>query len=155
MATTTSTMTAGENKPWTLTKTLSTQTFNATLTTNGKYLDRDINITISTQSGENAIVVPKAADIKTIKPVIADAGDTGALKVTPSTSKPESGTYIALKTGADSATVTVTAQISKNGFLTTDDTKQDHVVVTVSDSDVAYIPLAGTSASANADYGAL
>lgn len=48
MATTTSTMTAGENKPWTLTKTLSTQTFNATLTTNGKYLDRDINIDIST-----------------------------------------------------------------------------------------------------------
>ena len=88
MATTTSTMTAGENKPWTLTKTLSTQTFNATLTTNGKYLDRDINITISTQSGENAIVVPKAADIKTIKPVIADAGDPSSLKVTPSTSKP-------------------------------------------------------------------
>lgn len=155
MATTTSTMTAGENKPWTLTKTLSTQTFNATLTTSGKYLDRDINITISTQSGENAIVVPKAADIKTIKPIIADAGDESALKVTPSTSKPESGTYIALKTNGESATVTVTAQIRKNGFLTTDDTKQDHVVVNVSDSDVAYIPLAGTSASADATYGAL
>lgn len=155
MATTTSTMTSEVGKPWTLTKELATQTFNATLTTNGKYLDRDINITISTQSGENAIVVPKAADIKTIKPVIADAGDESALKVTPSTSKPESGTYIALKTNGESATVTVTAQISKNGFLTTDDTKQDHVVVTVSDSDVAYIPLAGTSASADADYGAL
>lgn len=155
MATTTSTMTAGENKPWTLTKTLSTQTFNATLTTNGKYLDRDINITISTQSGENAIVVPKAADIKTIKPVIADAGDPSSLKVTPVTVKPESGTYIALKTGAESATVTVTAQISKNGFLTTENTQQENVVVNVSDSDVAYIPLAGTSASANAEYGAL
>ena len=155
MATTTSTMTAGENKPWTLTKTLSTQTFNATLTTNGKYLDRDINITISTQSGENAIVVPKAADIKTIKPVIADAGDASALKVTPVTVKPESGTYIALKTGAESATVTVTAQISKNGFLTTENTKQENVVVNVFASDVAYIPLAGTSASADATYGAL
>ena len=155
MATTTSTMTAGENKPWTLTKTLSTQTFNATLTTNGKYLDRDINIDISTQSGENAIVVPKAGDIKTIKPVIADAGDTSALKVTPVTVKPESGTYIALKTGADSATVTVTAQIGKDGFLRTTDTKQENVVVNVSASDVAYIPLAGTSASANADYGVL
>lgn len=155
MATTTSTMTAGENKPWTLTKTLSTQTFNATLTTNGKYLDRDINIDISTQSGKNAIVVPKAGDIKTIKPVIADAGDTSALKVTPSTSKPASGTYIALKTGADSATVTVTAQISKDGFLKTTDTKQENVVVNVSASDVAYIPLAGTSASADATYGAL
>ena len=155
MATTTSTMTSGENKPWTLNKELATQTFNATLTTNGKYLDRDINITISTQSGENAIVVPKAADIKTIKPVIADAGDPSSLKVTPSTSKPESGTYIALKTGADSATVTVTAQIGKDGFLKTTDTKQENVVVNVSDSDVAYIPLAGTSASANADYGAL
>lgn len=155
MATTTSTMTAGENKPWTLTKTLSTQTFNATLTTNGKYLDRDINITISTQSGEHAIVVPDAADIKTIKPVIADAGDPSALKVTPSTSKPESGTYIALKTGSESATVTVTAQIGKDGFLKTTDTKQENVVVNVSDSDVAYIPLAGTSASANAEYGAL
>lgn len=109
MATTTSTMTSAENKPWTLEKTLATQTFNATLTTNGKYLDRDINIAISTQDGANAIVVPKAADIKTIKPVIADAGDESALKVTPSTSKPESGAYIALKTGADSATVTVTA----------------------------------------------
>lgn len=155
MATTTSTMTSGVDKPWTLTKELATQTFNATLTTNGKYLDRDINIAISTQSGENAIVVPKAADIKTIKPVIADAGDESALKVTPSTSKPESGTYIALKTNGESATVTVTAQIRKNGFLTTDDTKQDHVVVNVSDSDVAYIPLAGTSASADADYGVL
>lgn len=155
MATTTSTMTSGVDKPWTLTKELATQTFNATLTTNGKYLDRDINIAISTQSGENAIVVPKAADIKTIKPVIADAGDESALKVTPSTSKPESGTYIALKTGADSATVTVTAQIGKDGFLKTTDTKQDNVVVNVSASDVAYIPLAGTSASANADYGAL
>lgn len=155
MATTTSTMTAGENKPWTLTKTLSTQTFNATLTTNGKYLDRDINIDISTQSGENAIVVPKAADIKTIKPVIADAGDASALKVTPSTSKPESGAYIALKTNGESATVTVTAQIRKDGFLRTTDTKQENVVVTVSDSDVAYIPLAGTSASADADYGTL
>lgn len=155
MATTTSTMTSGENKPWTLTKTLATQTFNATLTTNGKYLDRDINIAISTQSGENAIVVPKAADIKTIKPVIADAGDESALKVTPSTSKPASGTYIALKTGADSATVTVTAQIGKDGFLKTTDTKQENVVVNVSASDVAYIPLAGTSASADADYGVL
>lgn len=155
MATTTSTMTSGENQPWTLTKTLSTQTFNATLTTNGKYLDRNINITISTQSGKNAIVVPDAKDIKTIKPVIADAGDTGALKVTPSTSKPESGTYIALKTGADSATVTVTAQISKDGFLKVSDTKQENVVVNVSASDVAYIPLAGTSASADATYGAL
>lgn len=155
MATTTSTMTSGVDKPWTLTKELATQTFNATLTTNGKYLDRDINIVISTQSGENAIVVPKAADIKTIKPVIADAGDTSALKVTPSTSKPESGAYIALKTGADSATVTVTAQIRKNGFLKTTDTKQENVVVNVSASDVAYIPLAGTSASADATYGAL
>ena len=100
MATTTSTMTAGENKPWTLTKTLSTQTFNATLTTNGKYLDRDINIDISTQSGKNAIVVPDAKDIKTIKPVIADAGDESALKVTPVKEKPADGTYIALKTGA-------------------------------------------------------
>lgn len=152
---TTGNMTSGENKPWTLAKELATQTFNATLTTNGKYLDRDINITISTQSGENAIVVPDAADIKTIKPVIADAGDTSALKVTPSTSKPESGTYIALKTGADSATVTVTAQISKDGFLKTTDTKQENVVVNVSASDVAYIPLAGTSASADADYGVL
>ena len=155
MATTTSTMTSGVDKPWTLTKELATQTFNATLTTNGKYLDRDINIAISTQSGENAIVVPKAADIETIKPVIADAGDTGALKVTPSTSKPESGTYIALQTGAASATVTVTAQIGKDGFLKTSDTKQQDVVFNVSASDVAYIPLAGTSASANADYGAL
>lgn len=155
MATTTSTMTSGENQPWTLTKTLSTQTFNATLTTNGKYLDRDINITISTQSGKNAIVVPDAKDIKTIKPVIADAGDASALKVTPSTSKPASGTYIALKTGADSATVTVTAQISKDGFLRTTDTKQENVVVNVSASDVAYIPLAGTSAEADANYGAL
>lgn len=155
MATTTSTMTSGENKPWTLNKELATQTFNATLTTNGKYLDRDINITISTQSGKNAIVVPKAADIKTIKPVIADAGDASALKVTPSTSKPESGAYIALKTGADSATVTVTAQIGKDGFLKTTDTKQENVVVNVSASDVAYIPLAGTSASADADYGVL
>ena len=155
MATTTSTMTSGVDKPWTLTKELATQTFNATLTTNGKYLDRDINIAISTQSGENAIVVPKAGDIKTIKPVIADAGEANALKVTPVTVKPESGTYIALKTNGESATVTVTAQISKNGFLTTDDTKQDHVVVTVSDSDVAYIPLSGTSASADATYGAL
>ena len=155
MATTTSTMTSEVGKPWTLTKELATQTFNATLTTNGKYLDRDINITISTQSGENAIVVPDAADIKTIKPVIADAGDPSALKVTPSTSKPESGTYIALKTGADSATVTVTAQIGKDGFLKTTDTKQENVVVNVSASDVAYIPLAGTSASADADYGAL
>lgn len=155
MATTTSTMTSGENQPWTLTKELATQTFNATLTTNGKYLDRDINITISTQSGENAIVVPDAADIKTIKPVIADAGDASALKVTPSTSKPASGTYIALKTGADSATVTVTAQISKDGFLRTTDTKQENVVVNVSASEVAYIPLAGTSAEADANYGAL
>lgn len=155
MATTTSTMTSDVGKPWTLTKELATQTFNATLTTNGKYLDRDINITISTQSGKNAIVVPKAADIKTIKPVIADAGDASALKVTPSTSKPESGTYIALKTGADSATVTVTAQIGKDGFLKTTDTKQENVVVNVSASDVAYIPLAGTSASADATYGAL
>lgn len=152
---TTGNMTSGENKPWTLTKELATQTFNATLTTNGKYLDRDINITISTQSGENAIVVPDAKDIKTIKPVIADAGDASALKVTPSTSKPESGTYIALKTGADSATVTVTAQIGKDGFLKTTDTKQENVVVNVSASDVAYIPLAGTSASADADYGVL
>ena len=155
MATTTSTMTSGENQPWTLTKTLSTQTFNATLTTSGKYLDRDINITISTQSGEHALVVPKAGDIKTIKPVIADAGDASALKVTPSTSKPASGTYIALKTGANSATVTVTAQIGKDGFLKTTDTKQENVVVNVSASDVAYIPLAGTSASADATYGAL
>lgn len=155
MATTTSTMTSGGDKPWTLTKELATQTFNATLTTNGKYLDRDINIAISTQSGENAIVVPKAADIKTIKPVIADAGDTSALKVTPVPVKPESGTYIALKTNGESATVTVTAQISKNGFLKTTDTKQENVVVNVSDSDVAYIPLAGTSASADADYGVL
>ena len=155
MATTTSTMTSGVDKPWTLTKELATQTFNATLTTNGKYLDRDINIAISTQSGENAIVVPKAADIKTIKPVIADAGDESALKVTPSTSKPESGTYIALKTNGESATVTVTAQISKDGFLKTENTKHENVVFTVSDSDVAYIPLAGTSASADADYGAL
>ena len=155
MATTTSTMTSGVDKPWTLTKELATQTFNATLTTNGKYLDRDINIAISTQSGENAIVVPKAADIETIKPVIADAGDTGALKVTPSTSKPESGTYIALQTGAASATVTVTAQIGKDGFLKVSDTKDDNVVFNVLASDVAYIPLAGTSAEANATYGAL
>lgn len=155
MATTTSTMTAGENKPWTLTKTLATQTFNATLTTNGKYLDRDINIDISTKDGVNKIVVPKAADIKTIKPVIADAGDTAALKVTPVTEKPSEGTYIALKTGADSATVTVTAQIVEDGFLKTTDTKQENVVVNVSASDVAYIPLAGTSASADADYGVL
>ena len=155
MATTTSTMTAGENKPWTLTKTLSTQTFNATLTTNGKYLDRDINIDISTKDGVHNLVVPKAADIKTIKPVIADAGDTGALKVTPVAEKPESGAYIALKTGSDSATVTVTAQIVEDGFLKISDTKQENIVVNVSASDVAYIPLAGTSASANADYGAL
>lgn len=155
MATTTSTMTAGENKPWTLTKTLSTQTFNATLITNGKYLDRDINIDISTKDGVNKLVVPAAANIKTIKPVIADAGDTSALKVTPVADKPESGAYIALKTGADSATVTVTAQIVEDGFLKTSDTKQENIVVNVSASDVAYIPLAGTSASADADYGAL
>ena len=155
MATTTSTMTAGENKPWTLTKTLSTQKFNATLTTNGKYLDRDINIDISTKDGINKLVVPKAADIKTIKPVIIDAGDTSALKVTPVAEKPADGAYIALKTNGDSATVTVTAQIVENGFLKTTDTKQENVVVNVSDSDVAYIPLAGTSASANAEYGAL
>ena len=155
MATTTSTMTSGENQPWTLTKTLSTQTFNATLTTNGKYLDRNINITISTQSGKNAIVVPDAKDIKTIKPVIIDAGDDAALTVTPVAEKPADGAYIALKTNGDSATVTVTAQIVENGFLKTTDTKQENVVVNVSASDVAYIPLAGTSASANADYGAL
>lgn len=104
MATTTSTMTAGENKPWTLTKTLSTQTFNATLTTSGKYLDRDININISTKDGKNAIVVPKAEDIKTIKPVIIDADDPSALKVTPVAEKPADGAYIALKTNGDSAT---------------------------------------------------
>lgn len=152
MATTTSTMTAGENKPWTLTKTLTTQTFNATLTTNGKYLDRDINIDISTKNGVHQLVVPED---KTIKPVIADAGDTSALKVTPVAEKPESGAYIALKTGAESATVTVTAQIVEDGFLKTSDTKQENVVVKVSASDVAYIPLAGTSASADATYGAL
>ena len=129
MATTTSTMTAGENKPWTLTKTLSTQTFNATLTTNGKYLDRDINIDISTKDGVNKLVVPKAADIKTIKPVIIDAGDDAALTVTPVTVKPESGAYIALKTNGDSATVTVTAQIVEDGFLKTENTKQENVVV--------------------------
>lgn len=155
MATTTSTMTSGVDKPWTLTKTLTTQTFNATLTTNGKYLDRDINIDISTQSGEHALVVPKAADIKTIKPVIIDAGDDAALTVTPVVEKPADGAYIALKTNGDSATVTVTAQISKDGFLKTTDTKQENVVVNVSASDVAYISLAGTSASADADYGAL
>ena len=155
MATTTSTMTAGENKPWTLTKTLSTQTFNATLTTNGKYLDRDINIDISTKDGVNKLVVPKAADIKTIKPAIIDAGDPSALKVTPVAEKPADGAYIALKTNGDSATVTVTAQIVEDGFLTTKDTKQENVVVNVSASDVAYIPLAGTSASADADYGVL
>ena len=155
MATTTSTMTSGVDKPWTLTKTLTTQTFNATLTTNGKYLDRDINIDISTKDGVNKLVVPKAADIKTIKPVIIDAGDDAALTVTPVIVKPESGTYIALKTNGDSATVTVTAQIVEDGFLKTSDTKQENIVVNVSASDVAYIPLAGTSASANADYGAL
>ncbi len=155
MATTTSTMTSGVDKPWTLTKTLTTQTFNATLTTNGKYLDRDINIDISTKDGVHDLVVPEAADIKTIKPVIINAGDEAALTVTPVTVKPESGDYIALKTNGDSATVTVTAQIVEDGFLKTTDTKQENVVVTVSDSDVAYIPLAGTSASANADYGAL
>ena len=155
MATTTSTMTSGENKPWTLNKELATQTFNATLTTNGKYLDRDINIDISTKDGINKLVVPKAADINTIKPVIIDAGDTSALKVTPVAEKPADGAYIALKTNGDSATVTVTAQIVENGFLKTTDTKQENVVVNVSDSDVAYIPLAGTSASANAEYGAL
>ena len=152
MATTTSTMTSGVDKPWTLTKTLSTQTFNATLTTNGKYLDRDINIDISTKDGVHQLVVPED---KTIKPVIADAGDTSALKVTPVAEKPESGAYIALKTGAESATVTVTAQIVEDGFLKTSDTKQENIVVNVSASDVAYIPLAGTSASADADYGAL
>lgn len=155
MATTTSTMTSGVDKPWTLTKTLTTQTFNATLTTNGKYLDRDINIDISTKDGVHDLVVPEAANIKTIKPVIADAGDPSALKVTPVAEKPGSGAYIALKTGADSATVTVTAQIVEDGFLKTSDTKQENIVVNVSASDVAYIPLAGTSASANADYGAL
>ena len=155
MATTTSTMTSGVDKPWTLTKTLTTQTFNATLTTNGKYLDRDINIDISTKDGVHDLVVPEAADIKIIKPVIADAGDPSALKVTPVAEKPGSGAYIALKTGADSATVTVTAQIVEDGFLKTSDTKQENIVVNVSASDVAYIPLAGTSASANADYGAL
>lgn len=155
MATTTSTMTSGVDKPWTLTKTLTTQTFNATLTTNGKYLDRDINIDISTKDGVHDLVVPEAANIKTIKPVIADAGDKSAIKVTPVSEKPQSGTYIALKTGADSATVTVTAQIVEDGFLKTSDTKQENIVVNVSASDVAYIPLAGTSASANADYGAL
>lgn len=155
MATTTSTMTSGVDKPWTLTKTLTTQTFNATLTTNGKYLDRDINIDISTKDGVNKLVVPKAADIKTIKPAIIDAGDTSALKVTPVAEKPADGAYIALKTNGDSATVTVTAQIVEDGFLKTTDTKQENVVVNVSASDVAYIPLAGTSASANADYGAL
>ena len=118
-------------------------------------LIRDINIDISTKDGVHDLVVPKAADIKTIKPVIADAGDTGALKVTPVAEKPESGAYIALKTGSDSATVTVTAQIVEDGFLKTSDTKQENIVVNVSASDVAYIPLAGTSASANADYGAL
>lgn len=155
MATTTSTMTSGVDKPWTLTKTLTTQTFNATLTTNSKYLDRDINIDISTKDGVHNLVVPKAANIKTIKPVIADAGDPSALKVTPVAEKPASGAYIALKTGADSATVTVTAQIVEDGFLKTTDTKQENIVVNVFASDVAYIPLAGTSASANADYGAL
>lgn len=155
MAITTSTMTSGVDKPWTLTKTLTTQTFNATLTTNGKYLDRDINIDISTKDGVHDLVVPEAANIKTIKPVIIDAGDKAALTVTPVTVKPESGAYIALKTNGDSATVTVTAQIVENGFLKTTDTKQENVVVNVSASDVAYIPLAGTSASANADYGAL
>lgn len=155
MATTTSTMTSGVDKPWTLTKELATQTFNATLTTSGKYLDRDININISTKDGKNAIVVPKAEDIKTIKPVIIDAGDDAALTVTPVTAKPESGAYIALKTNGDSATVTVTAQIVEDGFLKTENTKQENVVVNVSASDVAYIPLAGTSASADATYGAL
>lgn len=155
MATTTSTMTSGVDKPWTLTKTLATQTFNATLTTNGKYLDRDINIDISTKDGVHNLVVPEAANIKTIKPVIADAGDASALKVTPVVEKPASGAYIALKTGADSATVTVTAQIVEDGFLKTTDTKQENIVVNVSASDVAYIPLAGTSAEADANYGAL
>ena len=155
MATTTSTMTSGVDKPWALTKTLTTQTFNATLTTNGKYLDRDINIDISTKDGVHDLVVPEAANIKTIKPVIADAGDPSALKVTPVAEKPADGAYIALKTNGDSATVTVTAQIVEDGFLKTTDTKQENVVVNVSASDVAYIPLAGTSASADADYGVL
>lgn len=154
MATTTSTMTAGENKPWTLEKTLATQTFNATLTTNGKYLDRDINITISTQAGAYDIEVPATADIETVKPVISDAGLEGALTVSPTTTKPTEGTYIALKTAGKDVTVTSTAAVTKAGFIDVG-AKEATITFKTADSDVAYIPLNGTSASADADYGDL
>lgn len=154
MATTTGTMTSTADTNWLLEQAMATQTFNATLTTNGKYLDRDIDIKINVNSGKNEVVLPT---IPTIKPVIADAGEEGdhVLKVSPTTVKPTEGTYIAIKTGDLSTSATVTAQISQDGFLTTTDTKAEELDIKVVASDTAYIPLAGTSASADAKYGTL
>lgn len=154
MATTTGTMTSSANTNWLLEQALATQTFNATLTTNGKYLDRDIDIKINVNSGENELVLPT---IPTIKPVIKDAGEEGehVLKVTPTITKPTEGTYIAIKTDDLSTSATVTAQISQGGFLKTTDTKAEELDIKVAASDTAYIPLAGTSASADAKYGSL
>lgn len=154
MATTTGTMTSTADTNWLLEQAMATQTFNATLTTNGKYLDRDIDIKINVNSGKNEVVLPT---IPTIKPVIADAGEEGdhVLKVSPTTVKPTEGTYIAIKTGDLSTSATVTAQISQDGFLTTDDTKAEELDIKVVASDTAYIPLAGTTASADAKYGTL
>lgn len=157
MATTTaSTMTTTlSNKAdvWHLTiANTSVQSYSATLNTANKYLDRNITINYSMQTGAISATISSGGEFT---PTISSVAD-GNVSSTPTTTKPSSGYYAAVQTDTNTYTLTATATITKSGYLANGTNISTNAVdVKTNASAVTYIPIASATITTSVDTGRL
>lgn len=156
MATTTASMTTtitDKTDVWHLTvANTSAQSYSATLNTAGKYLDRDITINYSTQTGAISATISSGGEFT---PTIASATG-GNVSSTPTTTKPGSGYYVAVQTDAKTYTLTATATITKSGYLANGtNISTNGVSVKTNASAVTYVPIASSTINTSVDTGKL
>lgn len=152
MASITLTMTtAVENKqdPWHLTVVNTDQTYNATLNTAGKYLNKNINIDYTTVTGSIASAVEVIGDNSSR--ISITKGADGVVSGVPTTVKP-SGYYVAVEAEGKEFNLQATATVTRAGYLDKNaNVTSTSVTVSALSAETTYIPLASTDLSMSVD----
>lgn len=130
----------------------SAQSYSATLNTAGKYLDRDITINYSTQTGAISATISSGGEFT---PTISSVTG-GNVSSTPTTTKPGSGYYVAVQTDAKTYTLTATATITKSGYLANGtNVSTNGINIKTNASAVTYVPIASATINTSVDTGKL
>lgn len=110
------------NNPWYLNHTFTEPSSKLLISTKDQYMDRDIDIDFNIQSAEVSLVTsPGEVTLDPSYAYGAGSVDGRLVSIVPQTSSPSTGHYISLRLQKQSATVTGTLNVTRNGWIAADD----------------------------------